>query len=232
MIVALTGAGVSTDSGIPDFRSPGGVWERFDMNEFTIQRFLDDPAGFWEQRAKLIAAMDYLDAKPNAIHHLLARGSKRGLRVITQNIDGLHQKAGTEHLLELHGNGAQCICRSCKSLVPTPDAVAARKPGHAARCVCGGLLKPNVILFGEPVTAYPEAQDWVAEADALWVMGTSLSVHPAASLVDVALAHGVPVTILNREPTPYDARATVRREPVADVLAELLDEAGLLPSVT
>ncbi len=227
-VVALTGAGISTASGIPDFRSPGGVWERFDAMEFTIQRFHQDPARFWDRRARLIAAMDYLDAAPNAAHIALAQAAQAGIvsAIVTQNVDGLHSKAGTPAacLVELHGNGAWVACLGCPRKEPTEAVLARRVEGQAPRCLqCRGLLKPDVVLFGEPVTRLQRAAALVQGAGTLLVAGTSLQVHPAAGLVDLALESGADVVLINQEATPYDARAThVLREPVGEAIPRIL----------
>lgn len=227
-IVALTGAGLSTASGIPDFRSPGGVWDRFDPMEFSIERFQADPGAFWDRRARLIAAMDYLEARPNRAHRALAEAARSGRlsSIITQNVDGLHAKAGTpgRRLIELHGNGHRTVCTDCGGEQDVHETLAARQEGQAPRCPCGGLRKPGVVLFGEPVTRMPEAIQEVQRARHLLVAGTSLQVHPAAGLVAVALALEIPVTICNRDPTPFDAAAHVLRGPVEDTVPGLLED--------
>jgi NAD-dependent deacetylase len=220
---------VSTASGIPDFRSKGGLWDTFDPMEFTIERFHADPARFWQRRAAYITAARHLDAQPNAGHRALARAARDGRveRIVTQNVDGLHAKAGTppERLLELHGNGHHAACLRCGAKEPVGDVLAAveARPGTAPSCArCGGLLKPGVVLFGEAVDLMPQAVAAVAAARTLVVAGTSLQVYPAAGLVDVALSAGARVLLLNREPTAYDgAAAEVRRGPVEDELTRL-----------
>lgn len=229
-VVALTGAGVSTASGIPDFRSKGGLWDTFDPMEFTIQRFHADPARFWARRGAYITAARHLDARPNRAHLALARAATDGrvACIVTQNVDGLHQAAGTppDRLIEVHGNGRTAVCLQCGRQEPIQDVLAtvAARPGAAPTCMaCAGLLKPGVVLFGEAVTRMPEAAAAVRGAATLLVAGTSLQVYPAAGLVDQALAQGARLVLLNREPTPYDARAhAVRRGPVEDELAALL----------
>lgn len=228
-VVVLTGAGVSTASGIPDFRSKGGLWDTFDPMEFTIQRFHKDPARFWERRAAYITAARHLDAQPNAGHLALARAARDGrvAMVVTQNVDGLHGKAGTppERLIEVHGNGSRAACLRCGATEDIRQVLAdvQARPGTPPTCMaCGGLLKPDVVLFGEAVTRMPEAAEAVAASRTLVVAGTSLQVYPAAGLVDLALQRGARVVLLNREPTPYDGRAAeVRRGPVEDELARL-----------
>ena len=228
-VVVLTGAGVSTASGIPDFRSKGGLWDAFDPMEFTIQRFHADPAAFWSRRVAYITAARHLDAEPNRGHLALARAATDGRveAVVTQNVDGLHAKAGTpaDRLLEVHGNGSRAVCLRCGGKEPIAAVLewVQARPGHAPTCgACGGLLKPDVVLFGEAVTAMPAAAALVARARTLVVAGTSLQVHPAAGLVDLALARGSRVLLLNRDATGYDRFASeVRRGPVEDELARL-----------
>jgi NAD-dependent deacetylase len=228
-VVVLTGAGVSTASGIPDFRSKGGLWDTFDPMEFTLERFHADPARFWARRAAYITAARHLDAEPNAGHLALARAARDGRveRIVTQNVDGLHAKAGTppERLLELHGNGHHAACLRCGAKEPIAAVLASvqARPGDPPKCArCGGLLKPDVVLFGEAVGLMPQAAAAVASARTLVVAGTSLQVYPAAGLVDIALAAGGRVVLLNREATAYDAAAAeVRRGPVEEELARL-----------
>lgn len=208
-VVALTGAGLSTASGIPDYRSGGGVWERFDPMAFTIDRFHADPAAFWDRRARLVAAMRVLDARPNAAHVCLAEAARSGLvaHVVTQNVDGLHARAGTppERLLELHGDGTRVRCMDCGGREGLAPVLARRVDGEApAYLGCDGVLRPDVVLFGEPVDAMPRAARLVSDARTLLVAGTSLRVHPAAGLVDVALVSGADVVIVDRDGTPYD----------------------------
>ncbi len=223
--VVLTGAGLSTDAGIPDFRSPGGVWERFDPMEFHIDRFHADPARFWQRRAKLIAAMDYLDVQPTEAHILLADAARDGWRIITQNVDGLHAAAGTPaaRLLEIHGNGRNTVCIDCGAKEPVEDTLARHVEGIAPRCDCSGLLKPDVVLFGEPVHGMVPAMEWVQDASHLLVIGTSLQVHPAAGLVGLAAADDTPITIVNRDPTPYDSLATVVQGDIQDNLPDVVE---------
>jgi NAD-dependent deacetylase len=226
-VVVLTGAGVSTASGIPDFRSKGGLWDTFDPMEFTIARFHQDPARFWERRAAYITSARHLDAQPNGGHLALARAARDGRvdSIVTQNVDGLHLKAGTppERLVEVHGNGSRARCLSCAATEPIAQVLAALRPGVAPTCLaCAGLLKPDVVLFGEAVPRMAEASLRVGRARTLVVAGTSLQVYPAAGLVDLALSNGARVVLLNREATAYDALAAeVHRGPAEDELARL-----------
>lgn len=228
-IVALVGAGLSTASGIPDYRGSNGLWARFDQDEFHVERLHADPVRFWDQRVPLTREMRILDAQPNDGHRILADAARRGLvaTIITQNIDGLHQKAGTPaaRLIEVHGNAALCRCLDCADTVDTRDVLVAHEPGVAPRCPCGGLLKPDVVLFGEEVTQMPRAQAAVAGAGTLVTIGTSLQVWPVAGLVGTAFHHGADVIIVNRDPTAFDGHATrVIRDDVVDGIRSLFDE--------
>jgi NAD-dependent deacetylase len=208
--VVLTGAGLSTASGIPDYRSADGMWKHFDPDEFHVTRFLADPDRFWARRVELTRAMRILEAVPNDGHRLLADAVRSGRVdwIITQNIDGLHRKAGTptERLLEVHGNAALCRCVGCDATFPTHEVVAGYA-GRAPRCACGDVLKPDVVLFGEPVTTLDQALDIVRGSDRIVTVGTSLQVWPVAGLVTLAIEHGKDLVIVNREPTPFDKHA-------------------------
>lgn len=225
-VVVLVGAGLSTASGIPDYRGNGGVWARFDQNEFHIERLHADPVRFWDQRIPLTRHMRFLDAEPNDGHRTLAAAARDGrvATIITQNIDGLHQKAGTpnDRLIEVHGNAALCRCLSCRDTVPMTDVIRAHRPGTAPRCVCGGLLKPDVVLFGEIVHLLPHAEAAAAAAGTFVCVGTSLQVWPVAGLVSTAYRGGADIIIVNRDPTPFDAHAKgVMRGDVVDALSKL-----------
>lgn len=208
---ALTGAGVSTPSGLPDFRGPHGLWHTHDLEKVsTLEGFLRNPRdfyAFWLWRFQLMR-----QAHPNVVHKLLAALEERGLLlgIITQNIDGLHQLAGSKRVLEVHGHVRSASCLSCRaSYAMTWVAEEVARTG-LARCACGGLVKPQVVLFGETLTPdFQEAQKEVAKADLLFVLGTSLTVWPAAGLVPLAASHGAYLLIANAEPTPYDHLADV-----------------------
>lgn len=210
-VVVLVGAGLSTASGIPDYRSGDGMWTRFDPDEFHITRFYADPDRFWARRVELVKEMRILDAEPNDGHRVLADAVKDGRvsHVITQNIEGLHHKAGTpaDRIIEVHGNSAACRCIACGRTALTRDVIDAYA-GAAPRCGCGGLLKPDVVLFGEPVTELERAQEAMDEANTLVTVGTSLQVWPVAGLVQQAVARKKDVVIVNRDPTPFDTVAS------------------------
>jgi NAD-dependent deacetylase len=206
--VVLTGAGVSTESGIPDFRSDSGIWAQYDPYEVaSIEAFHRDPKRVWEfyaHRLDVLAA-----AAPNPAHAALAELEALGLvrAVITQNVDRLHAAARSRDVIEVHGSIAAAVCLACgrreehvRELLPLP------------RCAdCGAVLKPGVVMFGEllPVEAIDRATALAQSAELLLVVGTSLEVWPVAGLPAETLAHGGKLAIVNRDPTPYDARAAL-----------------------
>lgn len=226
--VAMTGAGVSTASGIPDFRSEGGVWERHDPADFHFSRFERDPAGFWADRLELRETM-YGDREvsPNAAHEALATLESAGEidALVTQNTDDLHREAGSTEPIELHGNASRAVCRACGTRT---DAASVRErvrngelPPH---CECGGVYKPDVVLFGEslPEGALLRAQALAERADVFFVAGSSLTVEPAASLPRTAADRGATVAIANLDRTPLADRAAYDlRADVTDVLPRL-----------
>jgi NAD-dependent deacetylase len=235
-LVVLTGAGISTESGIPDFRSPGGLWSRYDPSEFTFQRFCASAEArrrYWEMGATLYPLLR--DARPNRAHQALAAFERRGglRRIITQNIDGLHQRAGTskDKVIEIHGTALEVACLRCGGRSDLDSVQARFAAGETdLRCECGGLLKTATISFGQ---AMPERETAMAFADAaaadvFLVVGSSLVVYPAASLPAAALEHGAPLLIVNREPTPYDEDAAVSLHGGAgDLLAAIAAALGL-----
>jgi len=197
-LVALTGAGISAESGIPTFRSPGGLWEKFDPAVYaSIEAFRRDPAKYWSIRGELIRNLDAY--RPNPGHLALAELEAAGLlrHLITQNIDGLHQKAGSRSVTELHGNLREIFCLACRRRYLAPRI----PPGTPPRCDCGGVLKPNTVLFGEalPPAALERALREAAGCGCLLVVGTSALVQPAASLPSIAREHGAWVIEVNLE---------------------------------
>ncbi|MGQ9629745.1 MAG: SIR2 family NAD-dependent protein deacylase [bacterium] len=211
--VVLTGAGVSTESGIPDFRSPGsGLWTRIDpMEAFSTGGFLRNPARLYDIGRELLPI--FLGAKPCEIHLLLADLEEAGVvkAVITQNIDGLHRAAGSKNVYEVHGNLRECICLDCgrKSGI---DLILSRlgAAGSVPRCDCGGLLKPNIVLFGDMLPEdYDRACLEVERCDLLVVMGSSLEIAPVNFLPRMAKRSGARVAIVNRERTAQDGCADI-----------------------
>ncbi|MEA2317203.1 MAG: NAD-dependent deacetylase [Solirubrobacteraceae bacterium] len=224
-VVALTGAGISVPSGIPDFRSPGtGLWENVDPMEVAhIGAWRADPVRFWRFYGNRFQTLD--GKEPNAAHHALVELERRGrLRaVITQNIDMLHRKAGTRELVEVHGTIEHSTCLACGAQYPLAEARdrLERDPDGVPRCDCGRPLKPGVVLFGEwlPEEAIERAFALAGEADLLLCVGTSLEVHPVAQLPGITHAAGGAVAVVTQGPTPWDRRAAVKLD--GDVVAEL-----------
>jgi NAD-dependent deacetylase len=232
-VAALTGAGISTDSGVPDFRGPQGLWTRNPEAEklSTFQHYVADPElrrRSWQNRL----AHPAWAAQPNAAHLALVRLAAGGVgtTVITQNIDGLHQRAGTppDHVLELHGTMYGVVCVSCGDRTEMAAALDRVRAGEAdPPCArCGGILKSATVMFGQALD--PEVfRGAVAAAqgcDLLLAIGSTLTVEPAASLCRVAVESGARLVIVNRDPTPYDslADATIR-EPIGDAVPAIVD---------
>ncbi len=232
-VVALTGAGISVPSGIPDFRSPGtGLWEKVDpMAVAHIEVFHRDPQRFWRFYGDRFATLR--TKRPNAAHTALVELERAGRldAVITQNVDMLHRRAGTRELIEVHGSIATCSCPRCGRRVELEEAharLAADRDG-VPRCECGGPLKPDVVLFGEmlPEEAMTAAARLAANADLLLCVGSSLEVHPVAGLPWMTHECGGRVAIVTQGPTPLDGVAEVKLD--GDVVDELqgLVRAGL-----
>jgi NAD-dependent deacetylase len=234
VITVLTGAGISTDSGIPDFRGPNGVWTKDPGSEklFTIEHYLADPAV--RRRSWLARRTNPAwSAEPNAGHRALValerRGSLRAL--ITQNIDRLHQRAGSTPaaVLELHGNMVEAVCWSCGERSTTAEALERVDAGEDdPPCrACGGILKTATVMFGESLDPFvlDAALEAAETCRTFLAVGTTLGVHPAASLVPVAVRAGAELIIVNRDPTPYDRLASrVIRQPISEALPALVDE--------
>ncbi|MBO4204479.1 SIR2 family NAD-dependent protein deacylase [Micromonospora echinofusca] len=230
-VAVLTGAGISTDSGIPDYRGPDGVWTRDPAaaEVFTRTHFMSDPAvraRFW--RTYLGHAAWH--AEPNAAHRALAALEDDGcaVRILTQNIDGLHQKAGSapRKVLELHGSMREVHCTTCRVRTPTADTLARVAAGETdPRCTtCGGILKLGVVLFGEHLDpqVVSLAEQIARACQLMLVVGSSLQVEPAASLCAVAVDAGARLVIVNRDPTPYDDLADgLVREPIGVALPRI-----------
>jgi NAD-dependent deacetylase len=212
--VVLTGAGISTESGIPDFRSPTGIWARYDPQEYaTISAYRRDPAKVWEFYARRFGAL--ADAQPNEGHRVLARLERAGVleAVVTQNVDGLHQLAGSQEVVEVHGSLRSASCTRCTRRVPSRDVLAQVEDVSVTSCpACGAVLKPDVVMFGEllPPAVVDRAFELVQRAGLLLVVGSSLEVHPVAGLPADAVAAGAAHAILNLGATPSDHLASLR----------------------
>ncbi len=227
-LVALTGAGVSTPSGIPDFRSPGlGLWERDDpMSVASIWGFVEHPQGFFEWLRPLTQLM--FAAQPNPAHCALADLEAMGRLnvIVTQNIDNLHQLAGSKRVLEVHGHMREATCIRCYHIEPgRPLLSKFLEDGEIPTCsVCGGVMKPNVVLLGEmlPVSVMYEAEQESQACDVMLIAGSSLQVAPAGDLPLIAKRKGAQLIIINKTPTPVDAQAViVLHEDVAVALPKI-----------
>jgi NAD-dependent deacetylase len=227
--VVLTGAGISTESGIPDFRSPTGIWAEYDPMEYaTIGAFRRDPVRVWEFYALRFRVL--ISAEPNAGHMALAELERRGLvaAVVTQNIDGLHARAGSRDVVEVHGSIRTASCLDCGEQVPLENVVRALRDGPAPPCpACGAILKPDVVMFGEllPADAIERAVQLAQQAGVLLVVGSSLEVFPVAGLPDETVSAGGEVAIVNRGPTPFDRLASIRIDGGAGETLSALAEA-------
>jgi NAD-dependent deacetylase len=222
-IAVLTGAGISTPSGIPDFRSSSGVYSMdFGENVFDVREFRRDPSAFYRFARWFYPLV--AKAKPNAAHEVLAKWELQGkdVRIATQNIDDLHQRAGSQHVYPVHGTVLTSTCQSCRRSVESKEL----DPEQIPRCQCGGVFKPDITFFGEmlPEKAWEDSVRAMAEADLVLVVGTSLAVYPAASLPDQRRGNAG-LAILNRDPTPLDRDADVV---IHTDLAEALSAADLL----
>ncbi|MBC2865256.1 NAD-dependent deacylase [Streptomyces mexicanus] len=232
LVALLSGAGVSTDSGIPDYRGPNGLWRRDPEAEklVTYDFYMSDPEirrRSWQMRRRTHA----LSAEPNAAHRAVAELERSGVpvRVITQNVDGLHQLAGmpARKVLELHGSARAVVCTRCRARTSMADALARVDAGEDdPPCLeCGGILKPATVMFGERLdpVVLGEAVAITKACQVFVAVGTSLQVQPAAGLAGVAAEHGARLIIVNAEPTPYDDLADeVIREPIGVALPALL----------
>ena len=216
-VVVFTGAGVSTESGIPDFRGPGGIWNRFDPDDFTIHKFLQSADTRKRQWQILVGEGAFSDIKPNKAHYAIAELETLDKLdcIITQNIDNLHQKAGNspDRILELHGNMKWARCLDCHSLFPVEYVEQMLKEGISEPPCrkCFGTLKPDVVFFGEalPEKAMEAATFHASECDLFIVVGSSLVVQPAAFMPVYAKEGGAKLVIINLGPTPLDKQADV-----------------------
>ncbi|MFJ3443797.1 SIR2 family NAD-dependent protein deacylase [Streptomyces sp. NPDC086081] len=232
LVALLTGAGISTDSGIPDYRGPNGLWRRDPDAEklVTYEHYMGDPEirrRSWRMRRESHA----LRPEPNAAHRAVTELERSGVpvRVITQNVDGLHQQAGmpARKVLELHGTARRFVCTGCPARGPVEEVFARIEAGEddPACRECGGILKPATVMFGERLdpVVLGEAAAISKACEVFVAVGTSLQVQPAAGLAGVAADHGARLIIVNAEPTPYDERADeIVREPIGTALPTLL----------
>jgi NAD-dependent deacetylase len=230
--LALTGAGVSAESGIPTFRGAGGLWTRYDpVKVASIEYFMADPSAYWsvsKDRGRVALA-----ARPNPGHHALAalETSGRLVAVVTQNTDGLHQDSGSRRVIEVHGSSRTVQCLDCGNREPRGDVQARLDVEMPPRCgICGGIfLKPTVVLFGEPLpqAAIQAAFTLARQADVMLVVGSSLVVYPAADIPLVAARSGAQLIVINAEPTPFDElAAVVIRGKSGEVLPEIVELIG------
>ena len=231
-VVVFTGAGVSTESGISDFRSPGGIWSRFDPEDFTIERFLYSPETRKKQWRILLEGGLFVEAQPNKAHWAIAELEKMGkvICVITQNVDNLHQKAGSDpkKVYELHGNMNWLRCLDCHEVYRLEVILEKpRSTDDVPVCErCQGILKPDVIFFGEslPQETLQQATHQACHCDLLIVVGSSLVVYPAAYMPIYAKSAGAKLVIINRDPTPYDGNAdVVINHSAGEVMSRILD---------
>jgi NAD-dependent deacetylase len=228
-ITAMTGAGISVDSGIPDFRSEGGLWERFDPHEYaTIESFNQNPTKFWTMGREL--AETILQAKPNSAHIGLSKleSDEKLIGIITLNIDNLHQAAGNKSIVELHGNYLRAYCIECKKEYVGEAVHQSVVSGEIPpRCdVCNGVLKSEAILFGEPLpeSAMKEAVELCRQTDLMLVIGTSLSIYPAAYLPQLAKNEGAKIVLINLEGSNRDNVADiVIRGRATEIVPKLVD---------
>jgi len=217
-VIVFTGAGVSTESGIPDFRSPGGVWQKYNPEDFYYQKFISSEESrekYWQMSREFYEPLK--NAQPNAAHRAVAELEKMGKLdcVITQNIDNLHQRAGSspQKVIELHGTAVSVSCLSCRKKYPREEIQSWLLRGvKAPRCdACGGILKPDTVSFGQsmPVKETEEAFHRARNCDLFIVIGSSLVVQPAATVPLEAKESGAKLVIINRDPTYHDSYADV-----------------------
>ncbi|WP_432071804.1 SIR2 family NAD-dependent protein deacylase [Streptomyces wuyuanensis] len=232
MVAILSGAGISTDSGIPDYRGPNGLWRRDPEAEklVTYEHYMSD-ADIRRRSWRMRLDGPVLHAEPNAAHLAIAEFERSGhaLRVITQNVDGLHQMAGVSHrkVLELHGTARTVVCTGCHARSSMEDALERVRAGEddPACTSCGGILKSATVMFGQRLdpVVLGEAMGIAKACEVFVAVGSSLQVQPAASLAGIAAEHGARLIIVNAEPTPYDELADeVVREPIGSALPALL----------
>jgi NAD-dependent deacetylase len=232
-ILVFTGAGLSTESGIPDFRSPGGLWDRYDPSDFTYQRILSDEGArerYWQMSTESYRLMK--EAVPNRAHRAIREIEDRGslLALVTQNIDRLHHRAGNtpEKIIEIHGTAFSVSCLRCGKHYDRDEIEERLRAGvKAPLCdACSGILKPETISFGQamPEDKMTEAFSYAGRCDLCMVLGSSLVVYPAASVPLQAVRSGAPLMIINRDPTPQDGDAELAiHAPLGETLGAIMD---------
>lgn len=232
--IALTGAGISTESGIPDFRSKNGLWSRYDINEYGyLDSFLRNPKKVWKMLLDMI--INFRDAKPNPAHVALAELEKMGYlkAVITQNIDDLHRKAGNKNVIEFHGNFSKLYCMDCKTIYNINDILTKIELENLPpKCKCGGIIKPDIIFFGEaiPRDALIRSFDLANKCDLMLVIGTSCVVYPAAELPIIAKGKGAKIIEINKEESMISHIADYKLIGKAgEILPKILEEVKNLP---
>ena len=218
--VAFTGAGVSTFSGIKDFRGKNGIYRQQNIDAdkiFSLDYFLEDPSYYYTHAKDFIYNLD--EKSPGIVHKVLAKLEARGLlkAVITQNIDMLHQQAGSKNVIEIHGSPSEHYCMDCGKTFPFQAICDIVKNNQVPYCECGGIIKPRIVFFGEllPEVALNQAFEAARRADLMLVLGSSLVVQPAASLPVHTLNHGGKIVIINDMPTPLDAEAELKYDNLA-----------------
>jgi len=228
--VALTGAGISTNSGIPDFRGEGGIWEKYKPEIYgSIKAFQKDPMKFWKMAKKI--APKLFSAEPNPGHYALAELEKVNIikAIITQNIDQLHQKAGSIVVYEIHGNINSCICLNCKISYPKKKCIQIKKKENSfpPRCeICSAPLKPSIVLFGENISTFEffKSQSLAKTADVILIAGSSLLVNPVAKLPLYTLNNGGKIIIINDQKTYLDEKAEVIIHNKTEIILPLIVE--------
>lgn len=228
--VSLTGAGVSTASGIPDFRGPNGLYKRLPNNIFDLEFFKNNPAKYYELTFDLVHSFD--EKQPSTTHKMLSKLEKTGYleAVITQNIDGLHQKAGSSNVVELHGNTSKFLCLNCGKSYSKEELIEILKKQNPPKCSCGGLIKPDVVFFGEmlPMDAINKAEQLSVNAELFVALGSSLVVYPAAQFPLISKRNGSKLIIVNRGESGLDSIADLKIDGDLEVfskhLMDLLDE--------
>ena len=234
--VVFTGAGISTESGIPDFRSPGGIWSKYDPEDFTIQKFLSSPAARRTHWKMFTESGLITEAEPNLAHYAIAELHQLGKLdcVITQNVDNLHQKAGVpeDKVFELHGNMRWVVCLSCHRRFPLPEVLQRIQEGaEVPDCPdCHGILKPDAVMFGEalPQETLMEATRRSQNCDLFIVIGSTLVVTPAAYMPTYARKAGAKLAIVNFSPTPLDHHATVLiRGKAGEIMSKVMERVKL-----